>query len=1151
LAPVRQEGLDVDIADWLRGLGLGQYEAAFRDNDVELELLPSLTAEDLRDLGVASVGHRRRLLAAIAALSESAKPVPVGVPPVPEPVDGRLSSRAERRQLTVMFIDLVGSTELSRSLDPEDMGAVIRAYQNTVAGEITRFEGHLAKYMGDGVLGYFGWPAAHEDEAERAVRAALGIVAAVSAIRAPSGLALQARIGIATGMVVVGDLVGEGAALEETVIGETPNLAARLQERADAGGVVIAASTRRLIGSLFRLHPLGDLRLKGFDQPVTAFVAVGEGASEGRFAALRDTALVPLVGRAQELALLLERWVQAKAGEGQVVQLLGEPGIGKSRVLESLRDRLADEPHTRVRYFCSPYHRNSALYPITTQLVRAAGLERDDPPATKLAKLERLAELADQQPAVAVPMLAALLGVEASERYALPELTPQRRKARTFEVLLDHLSGLAARQPVLMLYEDLQWVDPTTLELLDLVIGRIEQQRVLVVATCRPEWSPRWIGHPNVSLLTINRLSRALAASIVDGMLQGRELPAPVREQILARSDGVPLFVEELTRAVLDSGLVGGRDDDTAGQGQLPPFAIPATLQDSLMARLGRLAPVKEVAQTGAVIGREFSFDLLSRVSPMAKDELADALDKLVAADLVFQRGSPPDATYVFKHALVQDAAYESLLRSRRHALHARIAAALEERHDETIAQPEVIARHWANAGLPERAVDRWTEAGQQALGRSATTESMAHFNAALADLAKLPVSPERDRRELAIQRAMGSALVAAHGFAAPETGRAYERALELTERIGDLAELFPILYGLGLYHLYGADLAAARSDARRLLDLAESGNDNGFLFFAHRAAGVSDWPAGRFADARGHLERALSLYNPAEHRAPAFVYAFDPRVVCLDYLARALLPLGHVGEAMEVSREALAQARRLGHRHSLCLALFYGAALHQLLGDRRAVARMQAELALIAAEERFPIWAAGAAVLGGWVRADAGEAQAGSAAIAAGIADWRATGAGLMLPYFEALLAEAEARCGLVKDACVRLRGAIRRAEATGELWFAAELHRRLAATLAASGDMEAARAELETAIEVAKSQGAGLWRLRATLGLAECLTGAGDEAGAAALLAPALTGVDGCSGLPELVRAPRLAADNELKRVHGLCGRSDGDRDVGRSRG
>lgn len=1077
----------MDIGSWLSGLGLGQYEAAFRDHDVDFDLLPSLTADDLRDLGVTSVGHRRRLLTAIQELSAPLSP-PLPPTRAADAPDETAHGRAERRQLTVMFVDLVGSTELSRALDPEDMGRLIRAYQTTVAGEITRFEGHIAKFMGDGVLAYFGWPAAHEDEAERAIRAGLAIAGAVAALSGSYGKALRPRVGIATGMVVVGDLIGEGAAREETVIGETPNLAARLQERATPGGVVIAAATRRLVGDLFRMRSLGEAALKGFDVAVEAFAVLGEAATEGRFAAMHATGSVPLIGRIQELALLLERWGQAKAGEGQLVQLLGEPGIGKSRVLECLCERLVDEPHTRIRYFCSPYHCNSALHPITAQLERAAGLDREDSPAVKVGKLEQLAGLAGQNAAAAVPAFAALLDIPTDGRYHLAGLTPRRQKALCFDVLLDHLAGLAARQPVLILYEDLQWVDPTTLELLDLVVGRIEQQRVLLVATCRPDWSPRWIGHPNVGLLSINRLSRVQAQAIVDDIAHGRGLPATVREQILARSDGVPLFIEELTRAVLESDLLDRRSGGLGLRGPLPPLAIPATLQDSLMARLDRLAPVKEVAQTGAVIGREFSFELLAVLVGMVEAELIDALDKLVAADLVFQRGTPPDATYVFKHALVQDAAYDSLLRSRRQVLHAKIAQALEDRFADIVqTQPQLLAQHWANAAMPDRAVWYWTMAGQLALARSATTEAIAHFRAALADVAKLVENAERDRRELAIQRAMGSAMVAAHGFAAPETGHAYERALELTECIGDLGELFPVLYGLCLYHLYGANLAAAGKAAQRLIALSATGNDAGLQFFAHRAAGVTTYPMGGFSAARGHLERALALYRPTEHRAPAFVYAFDPRIVCLDYLARTLLPLGEIGDAVRLSDEALAEARRLGHRNSLCLPLFYGATLHQQLGDLAKVAAMQAELAEIAAEERFPIWAAGARVLRGWVEVEAGRPGAGGAVIEEGIRDWQATGARLMLPYFEALLAEAKAREGRAGEAALQLRAALKRVETTGESWFAAELHRVLAGILRSQGDGAGAKADLEAAIAIARRQGARFWHLRAAADLAE----------------------------------------------------------------
>ncbi len=1111
----------MEIGSWLRTLGLEQYEAAFRDNDVDAALLPSLTADDLRDLGVGSVGHRRRLLSAIAELGEQRTSASAEAAAPPEPG----TNRAERRHLTVMFVDLVGSTELSRGLDPEDMSALIRAYQNTVAGEITRLEGLVAKYMGDGVLAYFGWPAAHEDEAERAIRAGLAITAAVAAMPSPKSHELRARVGIATGTVVVGDLIGEGAAREEAVVGETPNLAARLQERAGAGGVVIAVATRRLVGDLFRLRALGALTLKGFDRPAEAFAVLGEAATEGRFAALRAGRLGRLVGRTQELALLWERWSEARAGEGQVVQLLGEPGIGKSRLLEALRERLDEGAHTRIRYFCSPYHTSSALHPIKAQMVRAAELDRDEPAEAKLAKLERMAILAGQEPTLAVPPVAALLGIPGGDRFPSPDLTPRRQKSLLFEVLLDHLAGLAARQPVVIFYEDLQWIDPTTLELLDLLVGRIERQPILVIATCRPEWAPRWIGHPSCSLLTINRLSRAHAAAIVEDLTRGRELPEPVRAQILARTDGVPLFVEELTRAVLDSDLIDGRTAGLGLRGPLPPLAIPATLHDSLMARLDRLAPVKEVAQTGAVIGREFSFELLAALVSLTEDDLSDALGKLVAADLVLQRGTAPDSTYVFKHALVQDAAYESLLRSRRQVLHARSAQALEERFPDLVrAEPELVARHWANAAMPDKAITYWAMAGQAAVARSATTEAITHFRAALSEIANLPESAERDVQELAVQRAMGSAMVAAHGFAAPETGRAYERALELAERINDPRELFPVLYGLSLYYLYAAELDVARDIARRLIGLAESVGDSGLWFFAHRAAGVSAYPAGDLAAARDHLEQALALYDPTEHRAFTWAYAFDPRIVCLDYLARTLLPLGEIDAAIRCLDEELIEARRLNHRNSLCLSLFYGATLHQQLDDRVRVAALQAELAEIAEEERFPIWVAGAKILRGWLEVVSGAPGPGGDLIAEGIADWQSTGARLMLPYFGALLAEARAGDGRSGEAAALLREALRRAEETGERWFAAELHRRLAAILRGSGDVLRARDELAAAVDVARRQGALFWELRAAVDLAECPAAGDAGREASPLLESALRATEGCPAQPEHQRALAL---------------------------
>jgi class 3 adenylate cyclase/predicted ATPase len=1108
-----------------------RYAAAFAENEIDPETLRTLTADDLKDLGVALVGHRRKILDAIAALDKPGPIAPLAVPAAavvgqsPATVAG-----AERRQLTVMFVDLVGSTELSRRFDPERMREILQEYQNTVAGEIVRFEGHVAKFMGDGVLAYFGWPRAHEHAAERAVRAGLAIADAVPALPVEEEQPLAVRVGIATGLVVVGDLVGSGAALEEAVVGETPNLAARLQALAEPGTVVISELTYRLAGSLFEVFELPPQRVRGFDVPVRTFCVAGEGQAEGRFEALHGggMALAPLAGREHEIALLLERWRLATSGEGQVVLLVGEPGIGKSRIVEELRARVEGEPHTRLRYFCSPYHTQSALYPISGQLIRAAGIGRNDPSERKLALLETLLARSSDHLDEAVPLIATLLSIPAGERYPALDLTPQKQKAQTFEVLLGQLESLARVHPVLMLLEDAHWLDPTSAELFDQAVERIQRLPVMLVATSRPEAPARWHGFPHATLLTLNRLGRAQAVAIIDSMTMGRQLPAPVLDQILTKTEGVPLFVEELTKVVLESGLLQEGEDRLVPVGPLAPFTIPATLHDSLMARLDRLAPVKEVAQIGAVIGREFPHELLAAVAGLPQATVDNALDELVAAGLVFRRGAPPRTSYIFKHALVQDTAYGSLLISRRQQLHARIAQLLEERfRDTTVTEPELLAHHFGQAGLAEKAVEYHERAGRRALARSATAEALAQFGYALDSLNRLPGSTDRLRRELAIQLALGSGRVAAHGFADPTTGSAYQRAAELCEELHEIRELFPVLYGLCLYHLYGANLPEARATADRLLKLAEASDDDpGLLFFAHRAAGVTSLPAGDLPRARAHLERALALYDPGEHRAPAFVYAFDPRVVCLDYLARTLLPLGFPEQALAISDEAVDEARRVSHRNSLALPLFFGGVIRQILGDREGVRAHCAELARIAEEAGFRFWQAGATILHGWSLAEAGNPEAGRLEIRCGVQEWRATGAEYMQPYFLALLAQIEVNLGSPGAALALLRDARARVEQTGERWFAAEILRLEGDALMAYGQDSLAEAEacFARALETAVGQQARFWELRAALRIARI--GRQDVAArerVARLCAEFSEGF----GLPEFEEARALAAN------------------------
>jgi class 3 adenylate cyclase len=808
----------VDVSRWLAEQGLGHHAEAFAQNGIAGDILCELTDADLKELGL-NLGDRKRLLRAIAALdaglTEDRAEAVEQTPAVPR--------EAERRQLTVMFVDLVGSTELSADLDPEDMREVIRGYQNGVAGEIARFQGYVAKFMGDGVLAYFGWPRAHEDDAERAVRAGLAVMQAIGGMTTPHGQPLAARAGIATGLVVVGDLIGQELADTDSVVGDTPNLAARLQMLAEPGTVAISQATRRLVSGLFELDDLGPQRLKGFAEPLAVWRVAGETRAKGRFEARHPASLTPLVGRNEEISVLLRRWHQAKNGEGQVVLLSGEPGIGKSRLVRELNARLEGEPHIRLLYQCSPYHSTSPLYPLIEQLEHAAGFERDDPPGTKLDKLETLLAQGTERLDLAVPLVAAVLGVPTEARYSLPELTPQRQKQLTLQALVDQLEGPTAGQPVLVAYEDVHWIDPTTLELLGLAIERVQRLPVLLLVTFRPEFNPPWTGQPHVSALALSRLDGRDSAAMVKRVLGAKALPAEVSAEIVAKTDGVPLFVEELTKAILESGLLedaGGRFELS---GPLLPLAIPSTLHDSLLARLDRLASGKEVAQIGAAIGREFSYPLLAGVADRPEDQLQSALDQLVKSELVFRRGMPPEISYSFKHALVQETAYGTLLKSRRQQLHSRIAQVLTEQFpDRAAAEPELLAHHHTEAGEAEQAIKYWLKAGQRATERSANTEAVAHLRRGLDLLGGIADRVERARSELALQVALGPPLLVVKGYSAAETSTASARAYELCKQLGDTTQLYPVMFGQWGFHVVRADLEHAHQLAAEFLDKAE-----------------------------------------------------------------------------------------------------------------------------------------------------------------------------------------------------------------------------------------------------------------------------------------------------------------------------------------
>ncbi len=764
------------IADWLEELGMSEYAERFAENDIDTSVLGHLTDQDLKDLGV-SLGHRRKILAAIAGYRAIA---------LSPPSNPKQQETAERRQVTVMFSDLVGSTALSARMDPEDLRDVISAYQKCVAEIVNRFDGFVAKYMGDGVLVYFGYPEAHEDDPERAVRAGLELVAAVSSLKAE--VALQTRVGIATGLVVIGDLIGSGASQEQAVVGKTPNLAARLQGVAEPDMVVVAESTRRLLGNLFELDDLGAKNLKGIDEPVQAWAALRPSSVESRFEAFHASGLTDLVGRQEELDVLMRRWSNVLNGEGQVVLLSGEAGIGKSRLTAALVDRLATEPHARLRYFCSPRHTDSAFYPIIGQMERAAGFAHGDSVQTKLDKLDAVLAQSFTPPQDRA-LFAELLSLPNDGRYPTLEMSPQQRRQRTLEALTTQTVALAEQTPLLMIFEDIHWIDPTSLEALGRGIDRIKAVGVLLIITYRPEFEPPWIGRPYVTALTLNRLGERDIASMIDHVIGNKMLPPNIRQDIIERTDGIPLFVEEMTKAVLEAEGEGAAAQ-AVSMVPSPMLAVPASLHASLMARLDRLGPAKEVAQIGAAIGREFSHALLAAVARKPEAELQSALDRLVDAGLLFRQGVPPHATYLFKHALVQDAAYGTLLREPRRALHARIAETLESQFAEIAEnQPELLARHCTEAGLIEKAAGLWGKAGQRSLERSALVEAAEQLTRALDQIATLPGTPALASRA---DQASGRAHNSTHSMskvAAPETKAAAERARLLIEQAEGLGE--------------------------------------------------------------------------------------------------------------------------------------------------------------------------------------------------------------------------------------------------------------------------------------------------------------------------------------------------------------------------
>lgn len=1089
-----------DVASWLAELGLGRYAGLFAVNEVDFEALQYLTEEDLKGIGL-PLGPRRKVLAAIAALAKQK----VEVHSVAALESQVRRTEAERRQLTVMFCDLVGSTALASRLDPEDLREVIGAYHRCVAETVASYDGFVAKYMGDGVLVYFGYPRAHEDDAERAVRAGIELPRAIGRLNTVDGAALAARVGIATGQVVVGDLVGEGAAQEQAVVGETPNLAARLQALAEEGAVVISASTHRLVGDLFEYRDLGALDVKGIAAPVRAWQVLRPSFVASRFEALHGSALTRLIGRDEEIDLLLRRWARAQAGEGQVVLVSGEAGLGKSRISAALVERLHAEPHLLLRYFCSPYHQGSALFPFIDQLGRASGFAGDDMPAAKLKKLDALLARAAMT-SEDVAFLADLLSLPSSQRNPLPNLSPQRKKEKTLEALIRWLDGLARRQPVVMVFEDAHWIDPTSRELLDLVVERVRGLPVLLVVTFRPEFQVPWTGQAQVCMLTLNRLDRRGCTALVAEIAGGRALPDEVVNQIVQRTDGVPLFVEELTKSVLESDLLRKEAHRYVLDGALPPLAIPTTLHDSLMARLDRLSGARHVAQIGAAIGREFTYALLRAVCRLPEDELQTGLARLVASELMFQRGAPPDAVYTFKHALVQDAAHSSLLRSARKQLHAQIAKALETHFPEMVdSQPELLAQHYGDAGLTEKSVAYWGRAGQRSAARSAVAEAAAQFQKGLDQLMLLPDDGGRRRQELELRSALGAVLQAVKGLAAPETGIAYARARELWEQLGSPSEFFHVPAGQSIYHMFRGEFDLALRLDEDLLNLSRQRGDSSGLVLGCDSAGRNLMLTGRFASSRSNLEEGLALYDPTSHHSLVRQIGTHPHVTSQAYLGLVLFCLGFPDRALVQSRAAIETARSLRHPPSFAVSLSMGSRVVSLCGDTPTMDDWSDQLVAVTTEQGFPYYRALGTIYRGWVEVANGNVAEGMSLLRSGSSASRATGAEVWMSYHIALLARACEIAGQIKECLSLLDDAFQIVARNGTRWLEAELYRHKGQLLLRQqGHSETAEELFRKALSIAEQQGAKLWELRATASLAQLRRDQGRNAEARDLLTP-----------------------------------------------
>jgi DNA-binding winged helix-turn-helix (wHTH) protein/predicted ATPase len=1032
----------------------------------------------------------------------------------PSPSSGaaRVASwgEAERRQLTVLSCDFAGVRELATRLDPEELRGVIGACQACCAQVAARWDGTVAQFAEDRATIHFSYPQAHEDDAERAVCAGLDLLARITRLESGPTNSLSARIGMATGLVVVGGhAVGESP--EVVAVGEAPMLAAALRAVAPLGGVIIAASTKALLGELFEYEAVGPFALDGFPNPIAAWRVTGQREIASRFEALRAGDLTALVGREEESELLLRRWSRAKSGAGQVVLLSGEAGIGKSRLAATLFERVAGESRTRLRYFCSPRHTDSALHPIIDQMERAARLARDDTPQAKLDKLAAL--LAKTSTSIEdAALIAEMLSLPNDGRYPARELTPEQRRQGTLDALISQMQALARQNPVLMIFEDAHWTDPTSLEAFGRLVDRIAALRMLLIVTSRPEFEPPWIGRPHVTALTINRLTESEVDAMIDRVVGNKPIPASVRPDIIARSDGIPLFVEEMTKAVLEAEGESAAEHVAAAVASPTP-AVPASLHASLMARLDRLGPAKEVAQIGAAIGREFSHALMAAVVRQPETELRSALDRLIAAGLLFRNGAPPHAAYLFKHALVQDAAYGTLLREPRRALHARIADILERQFAEIADnQPELVARHCTEAGLIEKAAALWGKAGQRSLERSALVEAIEQLTHAIDLMATLPATPTLRQRHIELQVALISPLLHVKGYATPEAKAAADRARLLIEQVEALGEplkdpllLFSVLFSLFIINFNAFDGDAMRKLAPQFLALAERQGATAPITIGHSIMGVCLTFTGELVEGQAHFDRALALYDPEAHRPLATRFSVDSKVRTLGFRSPASWFLGYPETALAESEHGLAYARETGQAGNVMFILYWTCITETLCGNYASGEALSGELITLAGQKGSLFWNAMGVSVRGCIFALAGRAADAAQVITSGLTAYRSLGTTLMVPFYSLCLATAHADLRQFDDSSRCIGEAITAAE-TANKWFEAEVYRAAGEIALKPPGPDAAKAQVyfERALAVARAQQTRSWELRAAMSMARLWRDQGKRDAARGLLAP-----------------------------------------------